>query len=248
MATGKKSVMTTSAGWSKEKREEMSRKLKAHWAKVAEAKSSSPSQPLSSSEESSGPPALPDAKRPPEQAQSSSARPSSSSQKTATTAGKKTAVERVKELVRELAKSEEAGEDVPTSKPKKVLAEDPEERDRQLQLGRPLARLPVNAVDGLLELLEVDALSDQEREDGIEAWAALFWFWGLSDPRVQVLFWGGGLLASRGVKAGVNRRRKSKGLQPLPRRESRGGMMRALTAPTSEQGGERPADVVAFPK
>ncbi len=95
---------------------------------------------------------------------------------------------------------------------RKRLPTDPDKRRRKLSLARMPARIPVMAFDELCRALDMRPLSKDEREEGIEAWSALFWYYGLTDPRVLVLMWMFGCAAPRFVDWVEDRRRKRQGL------------------------------------
>lgn len=100
----------------------------------------------------------------------------------------------------------------------KLLPEDSAELERSLKLARMPARLPVMAFDEAFQAAGIRGLSEQEREEGIHAWSALFWQWGLyRDGRVLVALWVFGVVVPRGIDYYEERRlrREGRSLKPV---------------------------------
>lgn len=172
---------------SPEGRQNLSAAMKESWAKRKSASASPPS--VSSPPSSAAPPSLPRAPR--------SAAPSDD------------AMTRMLGMLEALQKRDEA-----TPLPKRPqLPDDADQRDRALQVARIPARMPVTAIDELFRGFDVRPLSAQEREEGIEAWAALFWYYGLTDPRLLVLLWMLGVAAPR-IGDAVQKKRGASVAQP----------------------------------
>lgn len=94
------------------------------------------------------------------------------------------------------------------------LPDDNDEREAALRPARWPARVPVTATDELLQVFGLRGLSDPETEQGLDAWAALFWQWGLyKDGRVLVALWLFGVAAPRVGDAVAARRARKKALE-----------------------------------
>jgi hypothetical protein len=166
------------AQWTPEARKAQSERLKAVKAKGAGKPSSSP--PSQSSPGSSLPPVLPPTATP-ETSQASA----------------QTLFESLLKKIQETT--------TPTTEPtdeRPELPDDNAEREAALRPARWPARVPVVAVNEVCRVLKLDELSDAEREEGINAWAVLFWQWGLfKDGRVLVFLWLFGIAAPRATSA-----------------------------------------------
>lgn len=106
-----------------------------------------------------------------------------------------------------------------TEKTTKALPELPEEeadREAALRPARWPARIPVVAFNEVFKLTGLEELSEAEREEGINAFAVLFWQWGLfKDGRVLVFLWLFGIAMPRGTTA-LLRWREAQKAKELP--------------------------------
>lgn len=174
---------------SKEAKANLSSKQKALWtperraqaSEAAKARKASGSPPSNASTRSSGsPPVLP---------------PSVNAQQGP---GAESLLESLLSKLKEMSPTE-------TKKETSSLPELPEEeadREAALKPARLPARIPVVAFDQVFKLTGLEPLSEGEKEEGINAWAVLFWQWGLfKDGRVLVMLWLMGLAMPRGTTA-----------------------------------------------
>ena len=80
----------------------------------------------------------------------------------------------------------------------RIPPSDPKERANALLVYRPLVRPVVTGSSSILKSLEVTPLSNDETEDGIEAFSALAYQYGAKiDARIIVLVWLLAILVSR---------------------------------------------------
>jgi hypothetical protein len=96
-----------------------------------------------------------------------------------------------------------------TSRPE--LPDDDAEREAALRPARWPARIPVVAFNETCRLLGLAELSEEEREEGINAFSVLFWQWGLfKDGRVLVALWMFGVAVPRATSAFMLYREREK--------------------------------------
>lgn len=104
-----------------------------------------------------------------------------------------------------------------TSKALPELPDDDAEREAALRPARWPARIPVVAFNETFKLLGLEELSDEEKEEGLNAFAVLFWQWGLfRDGRVLVALWLFGIGVPRATSGFLKwREGKQKKANPL---------------------------------
>lgn len=163
--------------WTPEARAAASQRAKARVGKSP----SSASAPSSGSATSSLPPTLPPV---------------------ATTSGPQGSGEALLESLLERLKGTVTTETETTSNALPELPDDDAEREAALRPARWPARIPVVAFDETFQLLGLESLSQQERDEGLNAFAVLFWQWGLfRDGRVLVALWLFGVATPRATAA-----------------------------------------------
>lgn len=118
-----------------------------------------------------------------------------------------------------LSKMTELGRGKETEEKSSVseLPDDLGEREALLAPARFPARVPIMGTNELFKVLGLAELSKEEREEGINAFAVLFYQWGLyKDGRVLVGLWMLGVLVPRATEAAVKwgKSKKEKELGP----------------------------------
>lgn len=145
-------------------------------------------------------------------------------------------------IARRLDGEEEAPDpegEVPPKAERRLLPDDWDEREKALRLAKLPARIPVVAIDEMCRSFGMRPLSDQEREEGLDAWAALFWQLGLfRDGKVLVLLWMFGVATPRFVDWVDERRRKRAGLAPRGGQANGADPSRELAAQLAAQNAE----------
>jgi len=124
-------------------------------------------------------------------------------------------LESLSQKEKEAATTETTKKSPPKSEEKKKLPTDPAKREAALDTTRWLASAPVELIAGFTDALDARPMSERERTNLIEAFAAFIWFYGWDDPRIALLLALAGYGAPRAVDFGRNWRRKRKGLKPL---------------------------------
>lgn len=81
----------------------------------------------------------------------------------------------------------EKGKTTPPSKPRNEIPTDPDKRDKALASSRIMARIPVRMESELWELLGAKPYSEEEREELIELFAAVLYFYGVNHPLALLL-------------------------------------------------------------
>lgn len=103
-----------------------------------------------------------------------------------------------------------------TKKPKvrNEIPADPEKRKVALASTRILARMPTRVWGELWEALGEKALNEEEKEELVEAWAAVFYYYGVGHPLVGLALAHAGTGSPRVVSLMSKRRRKARGELP----------------------------------
>jgi hypothetical protein len=84
------------------------------------------------------------------------------------------------------------------------LPDDIDEREAMLRPARYPARVPIMGTNELFKVLGLAELSEEERQEGIEAFSVLFFQWGLyRDGRVLVALWMLGIMIPRATSAAL---------------------------------------------
>ena len=138
-------------------------------------------------------------------------------------------------------------EQTTTKKTERLLPDDWDEREKCLRLAKLPARIPVEAVDQLCRVFDLLPLSQAEREEGVDAWAALFWQLGLfRNGYVLVALWLFGVAVPRFAEGYAlskqNDERRAKGLAPVaPKRAREEPATAPQSPPVAVQHFEKPA-------
>lgn len=116
-------------------------------------------------------------------------------------------------LERAIAALEKIGATEPEKPEAKLLPEDPDELEKSIRLAKLPARIPVMCVDESFQAFGLRGLTPNEKEEGIHAWAALFWEWGLyRSGKVLVALWTMGVCAPRFIDWYEARQERKKGI------------------------------------